>query len=245
MGGHVGTLLGAHPLRAPRSGRTRAGRSTDRAVDPITPSSARHGDVGPRRSSRRGTRTHHERDGDQRGEPAASRAADAHHHLEDHAHGVDPAGGGSQRSRCASSACRQSRATPITPRKMEPGSQLPWPGSLDQQDAAEREGGEHDRGTDVAESTDPAQAGVRPASRSPDRGRRCRIARPPEAPATDRGRTPLPSPPSRAARTKPTRTHSTGTARWRAPRPDATPPMIGSCVSRVARRTSGGPAVRA
>ena len=44
-------------------------------------------------------------------------------------------------------------------------------------------------------------------------------------------------PPSTAPTRKAARTHTTGTARWRA-RPAATPPMTGCCVSRIARRTS-------
>src|SRR3954468_17265342 len=44
-------------------------------------------------------------------------------------------------------------------------------------------------------------------------------------------------PPSTAPTRKAARTQTTGTARWRAS-PPATPPMIGCCVSRTARRTS-------
>ena len=169
--------------------------------------------------------------------PAASRAYDAQPPLPSTTRtgSIRPVVS-SQRSRCASSACRHSRRDADHADEDRPEDRAPAEHRLDQQDAAERQGRQRDRRTHVTEPADPARAppaaggalqagsvGLEPGvggQHQPQPG----VERHPE-----------PAEQGREHEADPHPQH--GTPRWRA-RPAATPPMIGSCASRVARRTS-------
>ena len=213
----------------------------DHDREPATAEQRRDHDVARhRRPSRRAARTARAR---ARAAPTPARepgvrrpAAVAEHHPDR----VDPAGGSSQRSRCASSAWRHSRATPATAEQRRPEDRAPADDRLDEQHRAEAERRQRDapgprrRAGGSARARRPPRVAL---SRPGASGTKRRVGgqHQPEAGVEERcrGRRAAPRP-----RT-PARTHSADTPRCRAS-PAATPPIIGCCASRVARRTPAG-----
>ncbi len=173
---------------------------------------------------------------DARSDPGVRRPAAAAEH---HPHRVDPAGAVEP-----ALALRLVGLPPEQPDADRADQQRPEDRAasehrLEQQDRAEAERRERDRRAQVAQSADPARGGGRRGWRSRSPVLRSRSGRRRAASTTGRRRGRPRTRPGTRPRTNPARTQSTGSPRCRA-RPADTPPKIGSCVSRVARRPPSG-----
>ena len=203
---------------------------------PTTPSSAGDRDVAGRAERAAAQREHHEGGDDQaRRRRPPGRTTPSRRRRRPPATGSIRPVVSSQRSRWASSACRHSRAMPASPMHERPEQRAPAEHAPRRAAPAPRPSAASaiDGPTSVSRRIRPGRG--RRGWRSRGRARRLEAGRRPAAPSRARRTRRCRSRRARRSRTKPTRTQSTGTPRWRAS-PDATPPMIGSWVSRVARR---------